>query len=333
MSPRGRVEPLDGVRALAVVAVLALAWLEPATGLGGGGHVGVDVLFVLSGFVVTSVMWRSAALVADVPLGRQVCDFWVRRANRLVPALLGLLLGWAVLALVWPQTLDRAALDLLAPLAVVIGCYAAWPWPLLALRRRGVGPERAAAATAGLAVVLGAGTLVGGEVGLGLGWVALLLAGSALALALVAWPPAVGRRARTTGLALDAAAVLAVLALVAWVALADGRPLTSLAIGGAAGVVLVAHGARGGGAVGAALALAGLTTLGRASYSVYLWHLAPLAAVRASGADLPTAVEVLLAAVATAGLATVSYRTLERPFLHGRGSLLVPAPLPAAPAA
>ncbi|GAA5147690.1 hypothetical protein GCM10023340_20470 [Nocardioides marinquilinus] len=332
MSPSGRIDHLDGVRALAVLAVLALAWLEPTTGLGGGGHVGVDVLFVLSGFVVTSVLWRSTALVADVPLSGQVRDFWVRRANRLAPALLGLLLGSALIGLAWPQTLDRAVLDLLAPVAVVVGCYAAWPWPLLALRRRGLGPGRVAAATAALAVVLGAGTLVRPPVGLGLGWVALLLAGSALALVLVAWPPSV-RAGRTTGAVLDAAAALAVAGLVAWVVLADDRPLASLAVGGTAALVLIARGTRGGGALGVVLALPGLTALGRASYSAYLWHLAPLAAIRASGADLPPGVEMLLAAAVTAVLAAVSYRTLERPFLHARGSLLVPAPLPAAPTA
>ncbi len=86
----GRTLPLmagiDGVRALAVIAVvlyhLEVSWL-PA------GFLGVDVFFVVSGLLITSL------LVADIrSRGRfDVRRFWVRRARRLLPALVLLLVG------------------------------------------------------------------------------------------------------------------------------------------------------------------------------------------------------------------------------------------------
>ena len=77
---------LDGLRAVAVLAVMAyhggVAWV-------GGGLLGVDVFFVLSGYLVTSLMLAEHAGSASIRLG----SFWARRARRLAPALAVLLLG------------------------------------------------------------------------------------------------------------------------------------------------------------------------------------------------------------------------------------------------
>ncbi len=76
-----RVPGLDGLRALAVVAVLvfhlAAEWLP-------GGYLGVDVFFVVSGFLITTLLVREIATSGRIRLGA----FWVRRARRLLPALL-----------------------------------------------------------------------------------------------------------------------------------------------------------------------------------------------------------------------------------------------------
>ena len=81
MSAYPRIPALDGVRALAVLGVLAAH-----TGIPGvtGGFVGVDVFFVLSGFLITSLL-----LDENVRKGRaELTSFWARRARRLLPAAL-----------------------------------------------------------------------------------------------------------------------------------------------------------------------------------------------------------------------------------------------------
>jgi peptidoglycan/LPS O-acetylase OafA/YrhL len=80
---------IDGLRALAVLAVLInhlnSEWLK-------GGYLGVDIFFVISGYVVT------ASLVAreDGSWGRFLRQFYERRCRRLLPALIAMVLGVAL---------------------------------------------------------------------------------------------------------------------------------------------------------------------------------------------------------------------------------------------
>ena len=75
----GRIEGLDGIRALAIVAVLVFhlnaPWLP-------GGFLGVDVFFVVSGFLITTLLVREHERSGRIAFR----DFWVRRARRLLPA-------------------------------------------------------------------------------------------------------------------------------------------------------------------------------------------------------------------------------------------------------
>jgi peptidoglycan/LPS O-acetylase OafA/YrhL len=82
---------LDGVRALAVLAVVGVHADLPFT-LGGG--VGVDIFFVLSGFLITTILVREVNGSGRIRLGA----FYARRALRLFPALI---LVAAVTAIVW----------------------------------------------------------------------------------------------------------------------------------------------------------------------------------------------------------------------------------------
>ncbi len=69
---------IDGLRAVAVLAVV----LYHAKMGCPGGYVGVDVFFVISGFLITSLLWR------DLEADRfSFTDFWERRTRRIVPAL------------------------------------------------------------------------------------------------------------------------------------------------------------------------------------------------------------------------------------------------------
>ena len=54
MAATGRFDYLDGIRAVAIAAVLALHWFSWYVPLFHGGSVGVDVFFVLSGFITVS---------------------------------------------------------------------------------------------------------------------------------------------------------------------------------------------------------------------------------------------------------------------------------------
>ncbi|WP_166868821.1 acyltransferase family protein [Salinibacterium sp. ZJ70] len=86
-----RVAGLDGVRAFAVVVVV-IFHLFP--GLLIGGFLGVDVFFVVSGFIITRLLLLERGRTGRIALGA----FWQRRARRLLPALVVLLLVCSSLA-------------------------------------------------------------------------------------------------------------------------------------------------------------------------------------------------------------------------------------------
>jgi len=103
---RGPVVPyvpaLDGLRALAVIAVIVYhanhQWL-------GGGFLGVEVFFVISGYLITLLLIAERERSGTVSLG----NFWMRRARRLLPALFTLLLG----TIVYCALFDRDRLGML----------------------------------------------------------------------------------------------------------------------------------------------------------------------------------------------------------------------------
>ena len=90
----GRFDYLDGIRALAIGAVLSLHWLSWYSPFLHGGSIGVDVFFVLSGFIITTMLWRSRGPGSWAPPGG--CSSGAG-SIRLYPALLGLVVGAIVL--------------------------------------------------------------------------------------------------------------------------------------------------------------------------------------------------------------------------------------------
>lgn len=97
---------IDGLRAIAVLAVVLFHFGVPGVT---GGFVGVDVFFVISGFLITSIIWR------ERQAGRfSFVEFWARRARRILPALFVMIVatlvaGWFLLAPKDYEELGRAA--------------------------------------------------------------------------------------------------------------------------------------------------------------------------------------------------------------------------------
>lgn len=108
---------LDGLRALAVSAVLLyhadVPWLP-------GGFLGVDLFFVLSGYLITTLLlfeWQTQGTI-NIP------HFWLRRARRLLPALLVVIAATLTFALIWlPDEVARLRSDALAALAYSTNWY------------------------------------------------------------------------------------------------------------------------------------------------------------------------------------------------------------------
>lgn len=352
--PRDRsVDPsyrphLDGLRAIAVYLVLAyhadLGWFT-------GGFVGVDVFFVLSGYLVTGILLRDLQHGGRIRLVR----FYARRVRRLLPAAaITLVVSALVYAAVasplelldhaegfraaflyranWEfvsQSTDYFAADTAGSpvlhfwsLAVEEQFYVLWPLILtgLAFVARRIG-------TAGLAFVRGAIAcgLVGSAIwALSLAFTRLdrayygtdtrayqLLAGALLAMTPVA--VAAHHRDRLVRWLRRAAAVgLGVIAVLA-TSLWDLNPIVRGMLVTVAAVVLIAAiESSGGGAVRSVLARPVAARLGRISYGTYLWHWPVIVLATHVAAPDPLERFVLATVVATA-LSALGHHLYEQP--------------------
>jgi peptidoglycan/LPS O-acetylase OafA/YrhL len=111
-----RLPAIEGLRAVAIVAVLLyhlpVPWLP-------GGFLGVDVFFVISGFLITSLLTSEVLRTGRIGLGA----FWLRRARRLLPALLFMLAVVVAASTIFA----RDALSLLASdVPAVLGYFTNW---------------------------------------------------------------------------------------------------------------------------------------------------------------------------------------------------------------
>jgi peptidoglycan/LPS O-acetylase OafA/YrhL len=85
---------IDGLRAISIIAVV---WYHAVPAFGGGGFVGVDIFFVISGFLISRI------ILGQLEAGRfSIAEFYRRRVRRIFPALVLVLLatfiaGWLVL--------------------------------------------------------------------------------------------------------------------------------------------------------------------------------------------------------------------------------------------
>jgi peptidoglycan/LPS O-acetylase OafA/YrhL len=350
----GYVPALDGVRALAVLAVVAFhfgaGWLP-------GGYVGVDVFFVLSGFLITTLL-----LLEHERTGRlDLPAFWGRRARRLLPALLLLVACLAIWAatLATPEQASALRADAIAALLYVanwwfvvdaqdylqagepslllhtwsLGVEEQWyvvaPLLLLVLLRRHASTRRLlavvltlAAASALLMLVLGNAGASHARVYYGTDTrVFALLLGCAAAV-LIHRRGLPGRRAA------DAAGVagLLVLGTAATLMAADSPAVLrgGLLLVAAGSVGLVVAAATPSTYTARALSLPPLVLVGVLSYGLYLWHWP----VQLLLADEPWTMRLGLAL----GAAVVSYELVERPIGHASWATVPRLLKPAVPA-
>ncbi len=331
---------VDGLRAVAVVPVVlfhaGLPWLS-------GGYVGVDVFFVISGYLITSI------ILAEQSEGRfSIAAFYERRARRILPALFLVMLACLPFAWWWmtPHHLKSLAQSMVAAtwfvpnlyfflkngyfetdadekplihtwsLGVEEQYYIAFPWLVMACRR--FGPGMLGTMIAVTAIV----SLVASE------WAAHfhpvgnfylaptraweLALGSLLAMAAIHDLPRM-----PLGLARRNLLSMAGLAMIIVPMFAYG-PATLFpglhALAPTVGAALVIGFARADTLVGRLLSWRPMVGIGLVSYSIYLWHqpLFAFARLYSTGKPAPWLLGVLtLTSLALAGL---TWRFVELPF-------------------
>ncbi|NGN43272.1 acyltransferase [Mesorhizobium sp. CGMCC 1.15528] len=338
---------IDGLRAVAVLSVLFYHYGFSALS---GGFTGVDVFFVISGFVIT------AALAKEVDADRfSLVEFYNRRIRRIVPALLLVLLvsmvvGYFILVpgdyedlgrssiysafgaanfyFLWhtgyfDQAAEMQPLLHMWSLGVEEQFYLVWPLALAAMAYIFRKSKRAIAAFLGLLIAISLGLAIYTvEKNPSVAFYMLHTRAWELALgALLVFLPKQENR-----LAAEASGLLGV-GLIAYgmLALSENDPFPGLnALYPCVGAALIIWPKVGDTFVARVLSLRPVVFIGLISYSLYLWHWPILVFFRnyANGAA-PTAGEAL-ALIALVGVVSyASWRYVEKPLRKPRKPLIV----------
>lgn len=350
---RNRYRPaLDGVRAVAVLAVMFFhmpwSWAR-------GGFLGVDVFFVLSGYLITGLLLLERERTGRVDLRR----FYLRRARRLLPALL---LVTTFVVLLAPRVLDESArgslrVDAVAALLYVTNWrfifqgqsyfaafgdptpfqhmwslaieeqfYLFLPLLLLVLVRLCRGRRSVIATSFAVLAVLSALLCAvvfdpqePSRAYYGTDTrVQELFVGSVLAVFL----PVVARALRSRGRILDGLGWVGAAAVI-WClhSVSDGSPAPYrggfLAFAVTVAVVLTAIEVRPGAALARALASHPMRWIGEISYGLYLWHWPIFVFTSPRHLDLDPVALTIVRFGGTFLVAWLSHRLVERPIRNG----------------
>jgi len=342
-APKNSVEfrpDIEGLRGIAILLVLLFHAGLPWTP---GGFVGVDVFFVISGFLITGKLWRES----QQPGGLNITRFYAWRIRRLLPAALVAVALISLVGLLLAAPLDRSELaadgaasalslanmrfngsvDYFAAtsspspflhfwsLSVEEQFYLVWPALIVLLTWRGGGSRRLIAAL-----------LIGVVASFALSmW--LTDASPARAFYLLptrVWQLGVGGLLALIGVmgtsrragALAWAGLAAV--AVAGVALTAEMPYPGLAaLLPTAGAVALLYGGAAPGGPARLLAAAPLRFLGKISYSLYLWHWPLLVLPIMFLERALTGVEIVASIAVAIGGSWLSWRFVEQPFRYG----------------
>jgi peptidoglycan/LPS O-acetylase OafA/YrhL len=343
---------LDGLRAVAVIAVIAY---HAELGWAPGGFLGVELFFVVSGFLITSLLLAEVEARGTIDLR----DFWLRRARRLLPALGLLLAGVAIAGRVFaPENVASTRSGLLGAVTYVTNWQLIWSdvsyfeaigrppllqhlwslaveeqyyllWPLIVAGLVALGGRRAVTAACALGALASTALM----------WAIVdpnspsrvyygtdtraggLLLGGLLATTMVAVErPRPNRRARS---AIELAGVAA-LGILVWLMVHTSEFDTSLYRGGflrfaALTAVVILAITVPGSRLARLLSARWLRWIGLRSYGLYLWHW-PVFVLTRPHIDVPlsgTPLLVMRLAI-TVALTEVSYRWVEEPVRTGR---------------
>lgn len=351
-----RTAALDGLRGVAVLTVLvhhvrSIFFGSTNATVLPGAFLGVDLFFVLSGFLITGLLLQEHRRHHSIRLA----GFYRRRVLRLYPALLVVLVAHALYA--WrsgvPASIERPTLQsillyysnwretILIPegvghmwsLAVEEQFYLVWPLLLLGLlwltrsRRRLLAPTVLV-----MVVVVMIYRVWRWHDGMFPLWIYQrtdtrldsLLVGALLAVALSGIEPSAGFYARHRWVSVGAWLGLAVFLGSVLFAQVDGAFLylggfTLVAAACAAIVLAVLPGSPWAGA--RPLRFRPLCVVGIVSYGLYLWHLPVFVAVQRYGDQVPPIPRVGIALALTVLLTAGSWRFVEQPFLRWKDRL------------
>jgi peptidoglycan/LPS O-acetylase OafA/YrhL len=335
---------LDGLRAVAVIAVVAFHFF----GRFQGGFLGVDLFFLLSGFLITRLLLEERHRVGHIRLGR----FYARRAARLLPAL-GVVC--AVTLLVAATGLGPSVGDVLRAIGLALGYVLNWShvfgavlplehlwslsveeqfyviWPILLVALLAWGGMRVARRVAG-AIILVAVVQMAIRFQSGVDFDALyqgtdgqgavfLMSGCLLGMVVATTPGDLARS--VAGRAARLAVIPAGIVLVAWVfALPRENPfwyrggfLVAVVLMAAVVVTTLT-----GGALARVLRTAPLVWVGRLSYAIYLWHVPLRAWIGDAWPGLGFTAAAVLAGVLTLACAALTYYAVEMPMRNWAAS-------------